>query len=117
MPHTRLIHVLDHLQFLGEVSEKRMFGGYGLYLDGQFFGLIDRQGEFYLRANETTRADFEQVGGHPFQPNPDQKPMNYWSVPDSLLCNSKKLLPLARHALSMATQAKKSKRSKDRKPR
>ncbi len=48
MPHTRLIQVLDRLAFLGDVHERRMFGGYGLYLDGMFFGLITSDGEFFL---------------------------------------------------------------------
>jgi TfoX/Sxy family transcriptional regulator of competence genes len=39
------------------VSSRRMFGGFGLYLGGVFFGVIS-DGKLYFRTDETSRADY-----------------------------------------------------------
>jgi DNA transformation protein and related proteins len=106
MPHTRLIQIMDQLAGLGEITERRMFGGYGLYLEGLFFGLIDRQGQLYLRADEATQADFERLGGQPFRPDSSKKAMKYWSVSDSLLLETQRLLALANHAVWIAKSSR-----------
>lgn len=33
-------YVIDQMQGAGEITYKRMFGEYGLYCDGKFFGII-----------------------------------------------------------------------------
>jgi DNA transformation protein len=57
------------LNALGElpVSSRRMFGGFGLYLGGVFFGVIS-DGKLYFRTNETSRADYLKRGMPSLQP-------------------------------------------------
>lgn len=55
MSHALVDHCLELLAPLGAVRARRMFGGYGLYVDDLFVALIavDR---LYLKADETSAA-------------------------------------------------------------
>lgn len=117
MPHTRLIQVLDCISFLGDVTERRMFGGYGLYLDGMFFGLITRDGEFFLKADSSNQAQFEKFGSRPFSPSPSKKPMNYWLVADEVMADAALLQELSSRAVRLAQLQAEAKESPLRKMR
>ena len=58
-------HVLESMRAFGPVEAKSMFGGWGLYHDGLFFGLI-AQDMLYLKVDEANRAEFESMGLGPF---------------------------------------------------
>ena len=45
--------VLDQLQELDDVEARRMFGGYGLYQDETFFGIVHKGG-LYFKIDEKT---------------------------------------------------------------
>ena len=47
--------VLAQLQLLGEVDCRCMFGAYGLYHEGVFFGILAR-GRLYCKTNAVTRG-------------------------------------------------------------
>jgi DNA transformation protein len=49
------------------VTARAMFGGYGLYLEGGYFGLI-AEGRLYFRTNEATRPYYVRRGMPSFQP-------------------------------------------------
>jgi len=49
------------------VTARAMFGGYGLYLEGTYFGLI-ADGHLYFRTNEETRPEYVRRGMAAFQP-------------------------------------------------
>ena len=110
MPHTRLIQVMQSLEFLGSVMERRMFGGYGLYLDGCFFGLIHGGGDFFLKADTNQLGDFEKFESHPFNPDPNKKAMGYWSVSDELMADKNTFERLSKEAVRLARVAKKAKK-------
>ncbi len=110
MPHTRLIQVLQSLELLGSVMERRMFGGYGLYFDGCFFGLIHGGGDFFLKADAANLGDFEKFESHAFNPDPNKKAMGYWSVSDELLADQKAFESLVQEAVRLARVAKKAKK-------
>lgn len=59
-------HLLDLLSSFGDVSARRMFGGYGIYREGLMFGLVADE-VFYLKADEVTKAVFEEAGLEPFR--------------------------------------------------
>jgi TfoX/Sxy family transcriptional regulator of competence genes len=68
-----------------------MFGGYGLYLEDTFFGLVSSQGTPYFRTDDASRADYEAHGMKPFQPNnrpagPRTMPRNF-QVPSAVLAD------------------------------
>jgi TfoX/Sxy family transcriptional regulator of competence genes len=49
----------------GPVTIRRMFGGAGIYCDGQMFALLF-DGAIFLKVDETSIPDFEREGSQPF---------------------------------------------------
>ncbi len=76
-----------------------MFGGFGLYLDEQFFGII-ADGRLYLKTNERMRGRFEAADMGPFRPNEKQTLKNYYEVPADVLEDSSELSQWAKEAAS-----------------
>jgi DNA transformation protein len=103
--------VLEQLGDAGRVTPRAMFGGVGLYLDGQFFALIDDD-TLYFKADDATRARYERAGSRPFCPYPDQpeKAMGYWQVPAEILEDRDELAAWAREALGVALAKRGSRR-------
>jgi DNA transformation protein len=52
---------------VGTVRLRRMFGGHGVYLDGNFVAIVWRE-QLYLKADESTAAEFEAAGLERFRP-------------------------------------------------
>lgn len=80
-------HLLDLLSSFGEVSARRMFGGYGIYRDELMFGLV-ADDEFYLKVDEGTKPVFEEAGLEPFRfemKNGKVGTMSYHRAPESAL--------------------------------
>src|ERR1700761_7706751 len=77
--------VVMRLMPLGEVRARPMFGGYGLYADGLFFGLI-AGGVLYFKVDDRNRPAFEARGIGPFRPDKDRPHivMQYYPVPDDI---------------------------------
>ncbi len=109
--------VLEQLKPAGRVTERRMFGGVGLYLDGLFFALIDDD-TLYFKADDSNRARYEQAGSKPFCPFPDQpaKVMGYWQVPAEVLEDPEELARWAREAMTVALAARTKRSSRRRAP-
>jgi DNA transformation protein and related proteins len=94
--------VLDQLQLLGEVDCRRMFGSYGLYHDGVFFGILS-QGRLYFKTNAVTRGPYVQRGMQPFRPHPRQTLKSYYAVPIDILEDHEQLTVWARQAVACQT--------------
>ena len=94
--------VIDQLREVGALDCRAMFGGYGLYAGGKFFGLIWQQ-QFYLKTDEATRKQFVAAGMSCFQPKPDQKLGAYYEVPADVVENSTELARWAHEAIAVAT--------------
>ncbi|WP_421864838.1 TfoX/Sxy family protein [Motiliproteus sp.] len=79
-------HLLDLMQVLGPVEARRMFGGYGIFLQGLMFALVDGQ-DLYLKVDDQTRADYEAQGLEPFRYFRAGKPcaLNYYQAPESVI--------------------------------
>jgi len=86
--------VLDQLHDLPGLSIRSMFGGYGLYLRGRFFGIIHK-GQFYLRVSPQTVMDYTSRGGKPFKPGKKQTLRTYYDVPAEIMENSAELVQWA----------------------
>jgi DNA transformation protein len=82
--------VLDQLGELEDVEARRMFGGFGLYQDETFFGII-HQGRVYFKTNETTAGEYRKRKMKPFRPNPRQTLKSYYQVPVEVLEDSEQL--------------------------
>lgn len=53
-------YILDQLQEAGEVDAKKMFGQYGLYFDGIFFGFVF-DNRLFLKPTEAGKAFMKEV--------------------------------------------------------
>ena len=79
-------YVLELMADWAAVSARKMFGGYGLYREGQMFALI-AEDELFFKTDTANAAQFERAGCHPFiyasQTRTVQ--MSYWSAPAASL--------------------------------
>ncbi len=60
---------------LGDVRENRMFGGYGIFLEGIMFALISSKDQLFLKADEETREADLSLGA------PSHGKMPYYARP------------------------------------
>lgn len=97
------------------VQAKAMFGGIGLYADGLFFALMDKE-RLYLKVDDGNRPDFEARGLGPFHPYAERggPPMQYYPVPEEVLDDPGELRVWAEAALDAARRAATRKRRKER---
>lgn len=105
--------ILEHLEPLGGVTSRRMFGGVGLSRHGLFFALL-AEDTLYIKTDATNRADFEAAACEPFKPFGGDKAMSYWSVPLEALEDPDLLAEWAHRGLDAAARAKVAKPRKKR---
>lgn len=103
-------HCSELLAPLGPVRVRRMFGGWGLYVDDLFVALIilDR---LYLKVDAGTRERFASAGCEPFVYDGagKQVTVSYWTVPDEAMDSPALMQPWARLALQAALAARAAK--------
>jgi DNA transformation protein and related proteins len=114
------------LSGVGTPKPKRMFGGWGISVDGVTIAVIadltklgGANEKLYLKVDDVTKAQFEAAGGKRFEmESKDGKPMgmNYFTTPDETMESPDAMLPWARLALNVALDAK-SKNSAKAKPK
>jgi DNA transformation protein len=105
-------HCLELLATLGPTRAKRMFSGHGIYADDLFVALIISD-QLYLKADEPTRAQFEQAGCRPFEyarKDGLRAVMSYWTAPDDAMESPALMQPWARLAMASALRAANSRR-------
>jgi len=108
-------HVLDLLEPLGPVSAKRMFGGYGIYLDRMMFALV-ASNTLYLKVDDESRGEFDAAGLEPFRYSKKGKSyqMSYHAAPEDALEDAELLRDWARKAVDAAMRAARGERQKDK---
>jgi DNA transformation protein len=79
--------VLDQLQRLDGVEAGRMFGGFGIYQDEVFFGIIHK-GRAYFKIDDSTIGEYRRHKMKPFRPNAKQTLKTYYAVPAEILEDS-----------------------------
>lgn len=106
-------HVVDLMQSVGPVNAKRMFGGYGIFLDGLMFALIADQ-TLYLKADKESESDFNDRGLEVFTYNKKGKEyaMSYFQAPEETLEDAEQMNIWANTAYGAALRAAAGKRSK-----
>ena len=95
--------ILERLAPLGAVTGRNMFGGFGVFHEGDMFGLISND-VLYLKADESNGDDYVKRG------SPQYKPMPYFRVPDDVFEDTEELLKWAQKAVAVAHAAPKKKR-------
>jgi DNA transformation protein len=97
--------VLDQLHSLEGVSCRSMFGGYGLYLGADFFGIV-YDGRLYFKTDESTREKYREQGMGPFAPGGEQVLKSYYEVPEEIVEDDDELVSWARKAASIKGKRK-----------
>jgi len=92
-------YVLDQLRLLSGVECKSMFGGFGLYCHGTFFGII-ADGSVYFKTDASTVKAYKEKDMQPFQPSAKQTLKNYYEVPAEILEDEDQLTDWAKDAES-----------------
>jgi DNA transformation protein len=100
-------HCVELLSPLGAVRVRRMFGGWGLYVDELFVAIIAFE-RLYLKASADSRARFERAGCEPFvyDVKGQAVSLGYWTAPPEALDSPALMEPWARLALQAALSAR-----------
>ncbi len=79
-------YIIDLLSQYGNISARRMFGGYGLYLNKVIFAIIIDD-ELYFKADKDLGEEYTKAGSHPFtyQKNDKTVALSYWYVPAEII--------------------------------
>jgi DNA transformation protein len=103
-------YVMELFGPFGTVRTRRMFGGYGVYLDGLMFAIVSED-TLFLKADEMNRAEFEQAGCEMFgyARKGKRATLNFFRAPEDAMDSAQLMLPWARtaYAAALRTNAKK----------
>ena len=97
--------VLDQMRSREDESCRSMFGGYGLYLGADFFGIV-YDGRLYFKTEETTREKYRDRGMGPFAPSEKQVLESYYEVPEEIVEDDEQLASWAREAAALKKKGK-----------
>ena len=108
-------YLLEQLAPLGAVEAKRMFGGYGIYLDALMFGIV-ADDTLYLKTDDDTRPAFDAAGLGPFTYERQGKTLalGYHRAPDDAIDDREELCRWAGDARAVAQRAAARKAAKKR---
>jgi DNA transformation protein len=99
-----LDYVLDQLRGVRSIEARSMFGGFGLYRDGLFFGIVF-EGRFFMRTSPSTRSKYVNAGMTRFRPNARQTLKSYYEVPQEVLDDATTLACWAEEAVRGSTDS------------
>jgi DNA transformation protein and related proteins len=92
--------VLDQLRDLDDVEARRMFGGYGLYQDETFFGIIHK-GKLFFKIDDSTVREYRRRKMKPFRPNAKQTLKSYYQIPVDIIEDADVLREWAMKAIAV----------------
>lgn len=100
-------YVIDQLAGFADIQVRAMFGGYGLYAEGEIFSFL-LDDVLYFKADDANRGRFEAEGARQFVPFSRGKPfpMPYWDVPLDVIEDSDRLCAWAAMALAAGRRGK-----------
>ena len=109
------------LSSLGPCRAKRMFGGWGISVDGMSIAILANLGAgdtLWLKGDLVSRAAYEAAGCARFtyQSNGKSMGMNYFSAPADAMESAALMEPWARLAMQAALTAQAAKKPKSAKP-
>lgn len=76
--------ILDQLADMPGITARAMFGGYGLYRQTTFFGIIHK-GRLYFKVTVLTLPRYTEQGMKPFRPNAKQTLKSFYEVPIDII--------------------------------
>ena len=81
--------MIEKLEPIGEITSKKMFGGYGLFHDETMFGMIDSNGVLFFKGDEELRVQLTKLG------SAKHRRMPYYSLPQEVVSNFDLLIEIA----------------------
>ncbi len=97
--------VAEQLAPLGEVRPRRMFGGWGVYVDDVFIAIVAGD-TLWLEVDDGNRADYDAAGAPAFRPFADREMvMSYREVPADVLDDRTAIVEWARKAMEAARRS------------
>ncbi len=93
-----LVRKLSHL---GDVSARKMFGGYGVFESGTMFALVSSEGQTFFKVGDENRSRFERLSAS------RHGKMPYFEVPEHILSDQIKLEEWAQESFVVARKSKK----------
>jgi DNA transformation protein and related proteins len=76
---------------------RAMFGGWGIYRDGEMVAIV-YDGRTYIKvATEAAQRRFVAAGMGPFQPRPRQTLKSFWEIPPEVLHDAGQLATWTGH--------------------
>jgi DNA transformation protein len=99
-------HAVEQLRGLGPVQARRMFGGFGLFLDGLMFALIVKE-QLYFKVDDTSRLAFVARGLGPFtyEARGKRQSVSYYEAPAEAFDAPDAMLEWARPAFACALRS------------
>jgi len=104
-------HACELFAPMGTIHVRRMFGGWGFYLDDLFFAIVAWE-MLYLKADGDTEQHFIRAGSEQFRyQRPDGKEfaMGYWTAPEEAFDSPAAMAPWSRLAIDCALRHRKVK--------
>lgn len=98
-PDTFRDYVVEQLNGVQGVVARSMFGGYGLFRDQVFFGVI-HQGRLYFKTDAQSEVAYRERGMDYFHPGPRMYLKHHFEVPPDVLEDAEQLAVWARRALA-----------------
>lgn len=113
-----LDHCLELLAPLGALRSRRMFGGFGIYVDDLFIALIAFD-QLFLKADAQTRPLFEAAGCTPFRYEREGQVMSlgYFAAPEDAMESPPLMADWGRLAIAAALRARAAAKPKRPRPK
>jgi DNA transformation protein len=92
------------LELVDGATAKRMFGGQGIYADGAMFAIAYGEA-LYLKVDDESRPEFEELGSGPFRPNERQTLRSFYELPEEVAADDAELAAWAHGAIEAARRA------------
>ena len=89
------------LAALGNITAKKMFGGYGIFESGIMFALIDSSGEIFLKVDDTNRSKYEKIQAR------SHGRMPYYQIPAEVLNDDHNFQDWAKLSIEIAHKLQK----------
>ena len=97
-------YILDLLSPIYPVSDRKMFGGVGIFIEEGMFALITSEDIFHLKVDDSNRAQYEEAG------LPQFGRMPYYQVPEEILESQDDLRLWMEQSMAITRQAAKNKK-------
>ena len=95
-------YVVEALASTGEITSRKMFGGYGIFEGGAMFALVNSDGVLFMKANDSNINRFEEAGSK------KHGKMPYYEVPEKVFKDHALFCEWAGVSIAIAHSSKKT---------